>query len=94
MQVENETVDKLTFVLNRIARSLEKIADELPQLTNRIGMVQGCLHDPNVAADRTFDDERQEVKALGHDIETLFELPNDSPMRQLSPGSHQRPPIR
>jgi hypothetical protein len=95
MQVENETVVKLTVVLNRIAESLENIAEELPQLTNRIGMVEDRLRDSNAAADRTFDDdERHKVKAFEHDVEKLSGLPNDPPMTQFSPGLQQRPPIR
>ena len=95
MQVENETVVKLTLILNRIAGSLEKIAEELPQLTNRIEMVQDRLRDSNAATDRTFDgDERENLLEFGHDVEKLSRLPNDPPMTQFAPGLQQRPPIR
>jgi len=96
MQVENETVVKLTLILNRMAGSLERIAEELPQLSHRLGLVQDRLRDSNAATDRTFgdDDGRKDLLEFGHDVEKLSGLPNDPPMTQFSPGLQQRPPIR
>ncbi len=97
MTIETDAITKMTVVLNRIAGSLEKIADELPQLTSRMG--EGFPSETEMQRRESDEPTRPQpnpeaLPPLGHGISKEETAAAIRERFQMSPGLPQRPPIR